>query len=201
MYRTLMAVTCVAVSGCSATIPPAQLATPEHLVPIQSNPDQSKTIYVANVRVKLIDKNIGQLKGGTLCIGGTKLLWTDNQGVLNTIREQMANSLSKHGYRVYAGLIETKGERESDIVIGTAIEDIRANICYSVEGSKGAASLTLKWEVLDNRSNKSIFLHATGAANISKFSTTSDPDVFLEAARMAVDNLLAQQAFYRATRK
>lgn len=201
MYRALAVTLCVGLSGCAATIPPAQLATPERLSPIPSSTGQSKTIYIANVAAKLIDKKIGQMKGGTLCVGSTDLIWGDNPGVLSAMREQMGATLSKHGYNVYMGLIQTSGERDADVLIGAAIENFKANICYSLYGMKGAASLTLKWEVLDNKTKKSSFLSASGVADIPEFSRTGDPDVFVKAIEMAVENILAQQAFFQATRR
>jgi hypothetical protein len=193
--------TCLLIAGCATTIPPASLATPQRLQPIQSTAEDSQSIFIANVVVKLIDKKIGQMKGGTLCLGGVDLVWQDNQGVVNAMREQMSATLLKQGYRVSSGLIPVNNERNADILIGAAIEDVKANICYSVDGMKGAASLTLRWEILDNKTKKSTVLTAVGASSIDQFSKTGDPDVFVKAVEMATENLLAQDAFFKATRR
>jgi|GEM_PF-4704417 hypothetical protein len=186
--------------GC-ATVPPTQIAKPERLQPLKSNADSSKSIFVANVAVKLVAKKIGQMKGGTLCVGGEDLIWSDNQGVLNAMKEQIVSTLSKHGYNVYTGLIQARGEKDADILIGVGIEEIRANMCYSVDGMKGEASLTLKWEVLENKLNNSFTTITSGAADVLTFSKTGDPDVFVKAVEMATENLLAQETFFKATRK
>lgn len=177
------------------------IATPERLQPIQSSADKSKSIFVADIAVKLVDKKIGQMKGGFLCTGGQDLMWRDNQGVINTMREQIVNTLSKHGYGVYSGLIQSRAEKEADVLIGVGVDDIKANICYSVEGMKGAASLTLRWEVVDNKLNKSFTTTSSGAASVAEFSRTGDPDVFVKAVEMATENLLAQYAFSKITSK
>ncbi|WP_139351653.1 hypothetical protein [Rhodanobacter sp. C06] len=202
MHRTLVvaAAICATLAGC-AEIAPAKIAAPASLSPIQSNVERSKTIYIANVAVKLIDKKIGQMKGGTLCVGGTDLMWVDNHGVVSAIQEQMEKTLSQYGYKVDTGLIPDNEEKNADVVIGVAIENIHANICYSVDGMKGSASLTLKWEVMDNKTKQTFFVTGSGASSILKFSRTGDPDVFVNSAEMATKNILAQDTFFQATRK
>ncbi|MGP1715828.1 MAG: hypothetical protein ACTS9Y_01490 [Methylophilus sp.] len=201
MYKVVATVLFVALSGCASTIPPAQLAKPDHLTPIKSS-SESKIVFIANVTSKLTDKKIGLMEAGVTCYSYGDLMWLDNQGTLNSIRDQMTNTLSEHGYKVYTSLIQASAERDADILIGVAIEDIKANICSSAAlGYKGAASLRLTWEVLDNKTRKSLLLSAYGAAEIKEFNKTGDPEVFVKAAEMATENILAQPAFFEATRK
>ena len=187
-------------AGC-VTVPPATLATPEHLQPLASDAERSKAIFVSDLSIKLIDKKIGQMKGGTGCFGGDDLIWRDNPGVMSSMKEQISSTLSRHGYKVYSGLIQSVGARDAEVLLGVGVEDIKANLCYSVNGMKGAASLTLRWEVLDNKTGKSFTTASSGAASIEEFSVTGDPDVFVRAAEMAAENLLAQDAFFKITRK
>jgi len=187
-------------SGC-VSVPPATIATPEALKPIQGPQEAPKVIYVSDITAKLIDKKIGQMKAGTLCVGGADLIWTDNQSALTAIQHQIEQTLKNNGYNVYSGLVRSKAEKDADILIGVAINDIKANICYSVDGMKGSASLRLDWEVVDNKSNQSQTFSTSGASTISEFSATGDPDVFVKAAEMATDNLLADKRFFESAKK
>lgn len=187
-------------AGCTA-VPPAVIENPVHEKPIASRTDKSKSIFIANISSKLIDTNIGQVKLGTLCINQAELLWKANPSVLNAIKEAIANSLSKNGYNVYSGLIQAEGEKDADILIGVGIEDVKANLCSSIEGQKGDVSMRLKFEVLDNKTRNSFTKVVSGSGSIAEFSKTGDPDIFIKAAEMATDNFLADEAFFKATRK
>jgi hypothetical protein len=158
-------------------------------------------IFISEVTVKLIDKKIGQMTGGLLCVGGRDLMWRSNPTVSNAVQQQIEKTLKDNGYNIYSGLLKAKGERDADVLIGVAMENIKANICYSVNGTKGSASLQLTWEVLDQKTNKSLYFSTYGASTISEFSVTGDPDLFVKAAEMATNNLLADKAFLEATRR
>lgn len=187
-------------AGCTS-VPPAVIENPIHEKPISSRPDKSKVIFIANVSSKLVDLNIGQMKLGTLCINQTELIWKTNPSVLNQIKEAISTTMSNNGYSVYSGLIQAGGEKDADILVGVGIEDAKANLCYSIEGQKGDASMRLKFEVLDNKTRSSFTRVVSGSGNIAEFSKTGDPDIFIKAAEMATDNFLADEAFFKATRK
>jgi hypothetical protein len=200
--RTLLNLSvCLALGGCATAVPPAAIEKPERLEPIASKIENSKVIFISNLTVKLVDRRIGQLKSGTLCVGGQDLVWTDNPIALNSIREGISRTLSKNGYNVYSGLIQANGERDADILLGIGIDGIKANICYSLNGMKGDASLHLKFEIYDKKNQRSLISAGSGTASITEFSQTGDPDVFTKAAEMATENILAQDSFFKATRK
>jgi hypothetical protein len=187
-------------AGCAST-PPANVEKPEHQKPILSQSDKSKLIFVANVSTKLVDQKIGQLTGGLLCVFPRDLVWIDNPAALNAIKEAIATTMSKNGYNVYSGLIQAGGEKDAEILVGVGIEDIKANVCYSVAGKKGDASMRLKFEVLDNKTRNSFSSVVSGSGSVTEFNSTGDPGVFTQAAEMATDNFLADEAFFKATRK
>ena len=189
-----------ALLGC-ADVPPIDLDKPEHLKPLASAPEASRSIYVTAVSTKLVSPKIGQMKGGLLCIGPQQLIWKDSPSVLNAVREQITRTLAKNGYNVSPGLVEDVAKKDADILIGVGIDDLRANMCYSVNGMKGAASLRLRWEVVDQKQNRTFTSTSSGAASIAEFSPSGDPDIFVSAAEMATENLLSQDAFLKATRK
>lgn len=201
MRLKLFVLATLAIGGCATPVPPAKVVTAEHLRPIESSPGESKTIFIANISAKLVDRKIGQMKGGTLCLGEQDLVWQDSQSVLNAMKEQIASTLSQHGYNVYSGLIQSRGEKDADVLIGVGIENIKANMCYSVDGMKGEASLSLKWEILDSKRNDSFSVTTSGSSKVASFSRTGDPDVFVRSVEIATENLIAQRAFFQATRK
>lgn len=191
----------VVLTGCASVVQPVQIATPQKLEPLKSTMESSKTIFVSNFSAKIVDKKIGQMTVGTWCVSGQDLIWGEKPAVLARMKEQVSLTLEKNGYKTYSGLIQASGERESDILIGGAIEDLKANICYSVNGERGAASVKLVLEVLDNKTKKSIFLTGTGAHEIKEFDKTGDPEILLRAVAMATENILAQPEFHALTRK
>lgn len=200
MARQVALLICICLTGC-ATVPPAVIATPAKLAPIPATAENSKSIYVSDLSVKMVDKRIGQLTSSALCVGGKDLLWVANPGVMAALQEEIVVTLSKNGYNVNRGLIKSKAENESDVLIGVGIEDVKANICYSAEGMRGDASLTLRWEIVDKSSGKTYSTTTAGAASVPKFKPTGDPDVFVEAVEMATDNLLAQESFSAFTKR
>jgi hypothetical protein len=188
------------VSGC-VVVPPAVIEKPQHLRPIQSQPEASKLVFVTNVSTQLTDKKIGQMKAGTLCVDQYPLVWNDNPAALNAIKHAISTTLSKNGYDVYSGLIQDRGERDADVLVGVGIEDIKANMCYSMVGTKGEASMRLKFEVFNNKTRSSFTRVAAGSGLIAEFDQSGDAAVFVKAAEMATNNLLADDAFFEATRK
>lgn len=200
MVRNFTLLICIGLGGC-AIVPPAVIATPAKQSPIHGTAENSKSIYVSDFSVKLVDKKIGQLKTGTMCVGGQDLIWRDNETVLNSMREQISATFSENGYVVYQGLIKSRAENQADILVGVSIEEVKANICSSIIGTKGEASMTLRWEIVDLATDKSLSTATSGAASIPEFKRTGDPDVFVAAVTMATENLLAQPAFSDLTRK
>jgi hypothetical protein len=172
-------------TGC-VTAPPATLP---------------KLVHVANITDQITEKTIGQLYIGTVCHGEIKLIWNNNPRAIPPMQQNIIKTLEQGGYKVYSGLIQSRGQNEADIVIGVGITDVKANICSSVRGAKGEVAMTLSWEIYETATKKTLNLLTSGTAVAAEFSESGDPDIYIAAALMATNNLLANKEFYQLTRK
>lgn len=200
MFKLLGIVLLALVAGCE-TVPPAQIQKHVRLQVIPSKPAESKTIFLANVTDQVVNKKMGQAKGGLLCVGGTDLTWRNNPNIIGPMQQALMNELEANGYRVYSGLIQSRGQAEADVLVGAGLKEVRANMCGSVDGFKGEVSVVMAWEVFDVASKKTINLTTSGYASEATFKRTGDPDMYIDAARMAAANLLASPEFHALTRK
>jgi hypothetical protein len=200
MRVLLLAAAFFGLAGC-AQIPPVAVDKPAQREPIKSQAQATKSIYVSNVTTKMLGRKIGQATSGLICINGEEMTWLDSQFAINLMRERISDTLRNNGYSVHAGLIQSSAEKDADVLIGVGIEDMKANVCFSVQGQKGEASVKLKFEILDNKTRQSINLLASGSSKLTEFDKTGTSQLLADAAAMATVNLLAEEMFFNATRK
>ena len=201
LKKALIIVSLIMVSGCAAKVPMVVIEPVPQLSPIKSTNSQSKKIFVSDLESNLANLEIGQMKMGTGCFGGDELMWNSNPGVINTMGVKVKETFRMNGYSVSSSLLESKAQEEADILIGVAIVNIKANICYSVDGHKGEALVEMNWEVYNKSGGETLTVTSKGVDKVEEFSRTGDPDLFFNAVIMATNNFLANEEIYRLTRK
>ncbi|MFB9244885.1 hypothetical protein IV454_09180 [Massilia antarctica] len=189
-------------SGCAAPVPRVDIETVQVSNPIKLSPGTSRKIYVADLVDKLSSLKIGQAESGTLCVGGTELLWTGNVAIRNLMSSQVREELLSNGYAVSTSLLAIASERDADVVVGVALTDIKGNICSALNtGTKGEVFAELSWEVFDKASAKTVLLKSKGTSKFDDFSRTGDPDIYLKAVQVATRNFLSNEEFAKLVGK
>ncbi len=195
MNRKVTLCTIVALAtlvGCAATVPMVKIEPVIESKPLILNKAESKSIYLPEITSILKDAKIGQMKAGSWCIGGEDLIWQNNVGVMNTMTTKIKDVFSQNGYLVSSSLLKEKAMNDSEVLVGSAISNIKANICSAIlDGYKGEVLVEMTWEVYDKLSKQTLNLTTKGSHKIAKFSATGDPDLFVKSVEVATNNLLS----------
>lgn len=164
------------------------------------------TVYERSILRSTVGESVVTLQTGLACVGNSEATATSHQQAVidqdyeNAFQEEFA----KAGYRIAktvgsGDLFTDKKQIPSDFRIAGVITKRKMNICNSVAGTKGEASLTVEWQVWDNSKNAVVYVTKQKGYAIEGWSTqpfiTVARDIWIAAFSRAVRGLLADDGF------
>lgn len=163
--------------------------------------NKSKTISV----IKIVDsleygKPIGKYYAGTGCFYKQELMWAGNLKFINHLSDLVRIKLDKYGYSLVDKTNSPFNEeysKKAELLLGGKLVDVKWNGCSSVKGHKGEMYINVKWEIFDNKAGIIVLTISTEGYSIENEFNNFGQKVLLEQAfNMAIDNLLADKAFF-----
>jgi len=169
-------------------------------IPIK-NINKSKTISV----IKIVDaieygKPIGKSYAGTGCFHKGDLMWSGGVKIINHLSDIARIELEKYGYSLVDKINSPFNEeysKRADLLLGGKLVDVKWNGCSSVKGDKGEMYIIVKWEIYDNITrNIALTISTEGYFSEKEFKKFGQKELLEQAFNMAIDNLLADEAFH-----
>jgi hypothetical protein len=165
------------------------------------NINKSKTISV----IKIVDaigygKPVGKYYGGTGCFYKEKLMWSGGVKIINHLSDIARIELDKYGYSLVDKIDSPFNEeysKRADLLLGGKLVDVKWNGCFSVKGDKGEMYIKVKWEIYDNITRIiALTISTEGYFSVKEFNRFGQKELLDKAFNMAIDNLLADEAFH-----
>jgi hypothetical protein len=180
---------------------------PEVTPPMASAFAASKsTVYERSIVRSTVGEGIVTLQTGLACVANSQATATSEQRAVvdqdyeNVFQEEFA----KAGYRIArtvgsGDLFTDKKQIPADFRIAGIVTKQKMNICNSVAGTKGEASLTVEWQVWDNSKGAVVYVakengYASRGWSSQPFSAVSK-QIWLATFARAVRGLLADDGF------
>ena len=163
--------------------------------------NKSKQISV----MKFIDtielhRVIGKSYQGLVCIPSGDLYWVGNVKVINNVGDTTRKKLEKHGYSLVGKAYSPFNDeysKESELLLGGKLIDVKSNTCGSIGGIKGEVYIKVEWEIYSNKINSVVLkINTEGYSSSNEYNELGDFYLYDQAFDMAIDNLLAEKAFY-----
>ena len=192
----------------SACAPVQQIVrVPEVTPPMATTFAASKsTVYQRSIIRSTIGESVITLQTGLACVGRAEsTAASEQQAVVDQDYENaFQNEFAKAGYRVAktvgsGDLFTDKKDITSDFRVAGVVSKRKMNICNSIAGTKGEASLTVEWQVFDNSKNAVVYVTTQNGYGISDWNSQPFPTVakqiWLAAFSRAVRGLLTDDGF------
>jgi hypothetical protein len=164
------------------------------------------TVYERSILRSSVGESVVTLQTGLACVGNSEATASSQQQAVvdqdyeNAFQEEFA----KAGYRIAktvgsGDLFTDKKQIPSDFRIAGIITKRKMNICNSVAGTKGEASLTVEWQVWDNSKNAVVYVTKQQGYAIEGWSrqpfVTVARNIWIAAFARSVRGLLADDGF------
>jgi len=180
---------------------------PDVTPPMASTFAASKsTVYQRSIMRSAVGEGVVTLQTGLACVARDEATATSQQQAVvdqefeNVFQEEFA----KAGYRISktvgAGdLFTDKQQIPADFRVAGVISKRKMNICNSVAGTKGEASLSVEWQVWDNSKNAVVYVTTEKGYAIEGYSTQPfivvAKSLWVAAFARSVRGLLADDGF------
>lgn len=164
------------------------------------------TVYERSIVRSTVGEGIVTLQTGLACVANSQATATSEQRAVvdqdyeNVFQEEFA----KAGYRIArtvgsGDLFTDKKQIPSDFRIAGVVTKQKMNICNSVAGTKGEASLTVEWQVWDNSKGAVVYVTKQPGYASREWSNQPFPavskQIWLATFARAVRGLLADDGF------
>jgi hypothetical protein len=164
------------------------------------------TVYERSILRSTVGEGVVTLQTGLACVGNSQGTATsEQQAVVDQDYENVfQDEFAKAGYRIArtvgsGDLFTDKKQIPADFRIAGVITKRKMNICNSVAGTKGEASLTVEWQVWDNSKNAVVYVTIQKGYAIEGYSTQPflavAKRIWRAAFARAVRGLLADDGF------
>lgn len=201
---------CISLSmliSCSAMkyeVPQAEL-----LPTLKITGGKSQSLLLSKLMINIPrGEKIGKTSGGVFCINPRDIIW--KTGIVSigdqNFKEVFDSELKKNGYEAMGSsnsLFEEKTIAKPDFLVAGEITNISETFCYPNSGFgnfdyvRGGVFIKIRWEVYSTRTNSVELSISTLGSSGKEQQTHLGPNEFmLQAFRMAVQNLLAEEKFH-----
>jgi hypothetical protein len=164
------------------------------------------TVYERSIIKSTVGESLVTLQTGLACVANSQATATSQQQAVvdQDFENVFQDEFAKSGYRIAktvgsGDLFTDKKQIPADFRIAGVISRRKMNICNSVAGTKGEASLTVEWQVWDNSKNAVVYVTTHKGYAIESYSTqpflTVAKHIWLAAFARAVRGLLADDGF------
>ena len=163
---------------------------------IKQTPDnvivRTKSISVTKV-VDTISQGsvVGKYYSGLFsCVSRGDSRWIGNEKLMNSTGDIVRSKLEKYGYSLVGKAYSPFSEeyaKQSDLLLGGKLVDVKANTCRTVSGVKGEVYIKIDWEIYDNKTKKVILMINTeGYDSSNEPNKFGDKDLYEKAFDMAI---------------
>lgn len=185
--------------GCTS-FPAANIPAVQDLTPIKPV-SESRKLYFESIQSKLENQSIGQMKVGTACINESELRWSNNPAVDPTFRDAIRSEIVNLGFNMATDTFDLKNQQEAEVLLGAKVTNIAANVCSSVDGTKGVAVVDIVWEVFDKDTRQSYKFNTSGKGSIAEFDKKGGIDLYTNSIVASLRNLLGTEEFSKLLSK
>jgi hypothetical protein len=164
------------------------------------------TVYERSIMRSTLGESVLTFQTGLACVGRSQGTATSEQQALvdQDYENAFQDEFAKAGYRIArtvgsGDLFTDKKQISADFRIAGVVTGRKMNICNSVAGTKGEASLTVEWQVWDNSKNAVVYVTKQKGYAIQSWSSQNfavvAKQIWIAAFSRSVRGLLADDGF------
>ncbi len=164
------------------------------------------TVYERSIIRSTVGEGVVTIQTGLACVGNSQATATSEQQAVVDLDFENAFQVefAKAGYRIArtvgsGDLFTDKKQIPADFRIAGTISKRKMNLCNSVAGTKGEASLTVEWQIWDTSKNAVVYVTTQKGYAMEGYSNQPPlsiaKQIWLSAFARAVRGLLSDDGF------